>query len=76
MEKKDVEQTKNLTADFILLAIKVQKGNQINFKSKNLRETNLVLEACKKEYQKPYHENESLKSLPNNKRNCSNVKTS
>ena len=76
MEKKGVEQTKNLTADFILLAIKVQKGNQINFKSKNLKKTNLVLEACKKEYQKPYHENESLKSLPNNKRNCSNVKTS
>ena len=59
MEEKGVEQIKKLTADFRLLATKVKKDNQI--KSKNLKETNQVLEACKKEYQKLYHENETLK---------------
>ena len=74
MEEKGVRQIKKLIADFRLLATKVQKNNQI--KSRNLKETNRVLEACKKEYQKLYHENETLKqSLPNNKRNCLNVKT-
>ena len=47
--------------DFRLLATKVQKDNQI--KSKSLKETNQVLEACKKEYQKLYHENETLKNV-------------
>ena len=28
---------------------------------KNLKSTNQVLEACKKDYQKLYHENEALK---------------
>ena len=59
MEEKGVEQIKKLIADFRLLATKVQKDNQI--KSKNLKETNQVLEASKKEYQKLYHENEALK---------------
>ena len=57
MEDKGVKQIKKLIADFRLLAIKVQKNNQI--KSRNLKETNQVLEACKKEYQKLYHENET-----------------
>ena len=37
-----------LTMDFRLLAAKVQKDNQS--KSRNLKGTNQVLEACKKEY--------------------------
>ena len=57
MEEKGVKQIKKLIADFRLLAIKVKKNNQI--KSRNLKETNQVLEACKKEYQKLYHENET-----------------
>ena len=74
MEEKGVKQVKKLIADFRLLATKVQENNQI--KSRNLKETNQVLEDCKKEYQELYHENETLKqSLPNNKRNYSNVKT-
>ena len=74
MEEKGVRQIKKLIADFRLLATKVHKNNQI--KSRNLKETNRVFEACKREYQKLYHENETLKqSLPNNKRNCLNVKT-
>ena len=31
--------------------------------SKNLKDTNQVLDACKKEYQKLYHENEALKKI-------------
>ena len=61
MEEKGVEQIKKLIAGFRLLATKVQKDNQI--KSKNLKETNQVLEACKKEYQKLYHKNETLKKV-------------
>ena len=45
MEEK-IEQIKKLTADFRLLATKVEKDNQIG--SKNSEETNQVLEACKK----------------------------
>ena len=61
--------------DFKLLATKVQKDYQI--KSKNLKENNQGLDTCKKEYQKLYHENETLKKrLPNNKRNFSNVEIS
>ena len=75
MEEKGVEQIKKLVADFRQLATKVRKDNQI--KSKNLKESNQVLEACKKEYQKLYHENETLKkSFVNNRRNYSNVKKS
>ena len=61
MEEKGVEQIKKLTADFRLLATKVKKDNQIKSKNLTKRETNQVLEACKKEYQKLYHENETLK---------------
>ena len=45
--------------DFRALTTKVQKNN-LN-KTKSLKETNLVLEACKKEYQKLYFEHEHLK---------------
>ena len=43
-----------------MLATKFQKDNQI--KSKTLEQTNQLLEACKKEYQQLYHENETLKN--------------
>ena len=59
MEEKSIEKCKKLVADFRLLTTKVQKDNQR--KSKNLKETNPVLEACKKEYQKLYFEHETLK---------------
>lgn len=52
MEERSVKQFKTLVADFRVLSIKVEKDNQI--KSKHLKEANLVLEACKKEYQKLY----------------------
>ena len=68
MEEKGVKQIKKLIADFRLLVTKVLKDNEV--KSKNLKETNQVLEACKKEYQKLYHENETFERLLNNKGNC------
>ena len=58
-DEKGVEQIKKLITDYRLLATKVQKDNKIM--SKNLKDTNQVLDACKKEYQKLYHENEALK---------------
>ena len=58
-DEKSVEQIKKLITDYRLLATKVQKDNKIM--SKNLKDTNQVLDACKKEYQKLYHENEALK---------------
>ena len=59
MDDKSTEQIKRLISGFRLLATKVQKDNQT--KTKNLKETNQVLEACRKEYRKLHHENESLK---------------
>ena len=61
MDDKSVEQIKKLISDFRLLATKVHKDNQT--KTKNLKETNQVLEACRKEYQKLHHENETLKKV-------------
>ena len=58
MEEKSVEQFKDLVADFRLLTTEIKKDNKI--KSKSLKETNRVLEACKKEYQKLYLEHETL----------------
>ena len=58
MDEKGVKQIKKLITDFRLLATKVQKDDKE--KSKNLKDTNQVLDACKKEYQKCY-ENEALK---------------
>ena len=59
MDEKGVKQIKKLITDFRLLATKIQKDNKEM--SKNLKDTNQVLDACKKEYQKLYHENEALK---------------
>lgn len=44
MDEKAVEQMKKLLMDFRLLATKIQKDNQS--KSKNIKDTNQVLEAC------------------------------
>ena len=60
MEEKSIKQVKKSVDGFRVLTIKVQKDNQI--KSKNLKETNQMLKACKKEYQKLYLEHETLKS--------------
>ena len=49
MNEKVVKQIKKLMTDFRLLATKVQKDNNKE-KSKNLKGTNQVLEASKKEY--------------------------
>ena len=46
MKVESVKHFKKLVADFRLLTTKIQKDYQIN--SKNLKETNQVLEACKK----------------------------
>ena len=46
MKVESVKHFKKLVADFRLLTTKIQKDYQI--KSKNLKETNQVLEACKK----------------------------
>ena len=59
MDPKTIEIVEKLDADFRVLTTKIQKDNLNN--TKNLKETNLVLEACKNEYQKLYVEHESLK---------------
>ena len=57
MDQKGIENFKKLVADFRALTTKVQKDNQN--KTKSLKETNLVLEDCEKEYQKLYLEHEN-----------------
>ena len=59
MEQKSIKNFKKLAADFRASTTKDKKDNQN--KTKNLKEINLVLEACKKEYQKLYLEHENLK---------------
>ena len=59
MDPKTIENVEKLDADFRVLTTKIQKDNLNN--TKDLKETNLVLEACKNEYQKLYVEHESLK---------------
>ena len=59
MDEKSTENFKKLVADFRALTTKVQKDNQN--KRKSLKETNLVLQACKKKYQKLYLEPKNLK---------------
>ena len=59
MAEKSVIQIKKLITAFRLLVTKVQKDNKK--KSKNLKDTNQVLDAIKKEYPKLYHENEAVK---------------
>ena len=68
MDEKSAEQMKKLIMDFRLLPTKVQKDNQS--KSKNLKDTNQVLEACKKEYQKSFYKTKlSRKKIRSFKRN-------
>ena len=57
MDQKSIEHFKKLVTDFRALTTKVQKDNQN--KTKSLKETNLVLEDCEKEYQKLYLEHEN-----------------
>ena len=65
MDKKSIEDFKKLVSDFRALTLKVQKDNKN--KTKSFKKTNLVLEACKKEYQKVYLEHEDLKKKKKNK---------
>ena len=68
LDKKGVEQIKKLITDFSLLVTKVRKDNKE--KLKKLKDTNQVLDACKTENQKRYHENEALKKeLPSYRKN-------
>ena len=68
LDEKGVEQIKKLITGFSLLATKVRKDNKE--KSKKLKDSNQVLDVCKKEYQKLYHENEALKKeLPSCRKN-------
>ena len=60
IEQKSIESFKKLVIDFRALTAKVQKDNQN--KKKNLV-TNLVLEACKKEFQKLHLEHKNLKKI-------------
>ena len=60
IEQKSSESFKKLVIDFRALTAKVQKDNQN--KKKNLV-TNLVLEACKKEFQKLHLEHKNLKKI-------------
>ena len=75
MDQKGVENFKKLIADFRALTTKVQKD--IPNKTKSLKQTNLVLEACKKEYQKLdlEHANLKKKNTKYSKRNCLNAGT-
>ena len=57
MDGKIVEKIKKLILDFRLLVTKVQKENKA--KNNNQKETNKVLEAFRKEYQKLHHGNET-----------------
>ena len=59
MDQKSIEHFKKLVTNFRTLTTKVQKDNQN--KTKSLKETNLVLEDCEKEYQKLYLEHENLR---------------
>ena len=61
MDQSNAENFKKLIGEFKTLTTKVQKGNQI--KSKNLKDTNLVLDACKKEYQSLYAKQENFKNI-------------
>ena len=78
MDQKGIENFKKLVADFRALTTKVQKDNPN--KKKSLKQTNLVLEAWKKEYQKLDLEHANLKkkrkkNTKSSKRNCLNTGT-
>ena len=59
MDQDNVENFKKLIAEFKILTTKVQKDNQA--KLKNLKDTNLVLETCKKESLRLYAEHKNFK---------------
>lgn len=61
MDQSNVENFKKLIGEFKTLTTKVEKDNQIQ--SKNLKDTNLVLDACKKECQSLYAKQENLKNI-------------
>ena len=75
VEQKSIKSFEMLVADFRSLTTKVQKDNQ-NV-TKNLKETNLVLEGCQKEDQKLYfeHENKKKKKTKSSRRNSLNIET-
>ena len=60
MEQKSIEDFKKLVAGFRALTTKVQNSN--HNKTKNLKDANLQLEACEKEYQNLYLEYKNLKN--------------
>ena len=66
MDEKGVKQIKKLITDFRLLATKVQKDDKE--KSKNLKDTNQVLDACKniKNFMKMKHLKKELPSYRKN----------
>ena len=74
MEQKIIENVKKLVAVYRALTTKVRKDNQN--KTKNLKETNLVLESCKKEYQKLYLEHKKLNKVTKSRKgNHLNIET-
>ena len=56
-----VDNLKNISNDFKILAAKVNNDNKN--KKKKLDETKELLEICKKEYQKLYAEHQNLKKM-------------
>ena len=58
IEQDNIENLKKLIVEFKTLTAKVKKDNQT--KVENLKDTNLVLEACKKEYQKLHAEHKNF----------------
>ena len=60
----EIDQLKNIFGNFKILAAKVNNDNKN--KSKNLDETEKLLEICKEEYQKLYFEQENLRKKYDN----------
>ena len=58
IEQDNIENLKKLIVEFKTLTAKVKKDNQT--KVENLKDTNLVLEACKKDYQKLHAEHKNF----------------
>lgn len=58
IEQDNIKNLKKLIVEFKTLTAKVKKDNQT--KVENLKDTNLVLEACKKEYQKLHAEHKNF----------------
>ena len=60
----EIDQLKNIFGNFKILAAKVNNDNKN--KSKNLDETEKLLEICKEEYQKLYFEQGNLRKKYDN----------